>query len=289
MPPKTKNDCQNPNAGSAEQLPRLAMINDIAGFGRCSTTVALPVISAMQVQVCPVPTSILSNHLAFPHCYFEDYTPHMREYLHAWEQLGITFDGLYCGFLGNVEQIAIVEEFLNCFQPGIFLLDPVMGDHGKAYSTVTRDHCLSMKRLLKYAQIITPNITEACLLTDTPYHEGAFSLTELEAICEKLSRLCSGSIVITGLHNHGSFANYIRQDNAYHIYETPSAGASRPGTGDLFASVLIADALLGRELTASVKKAADFIAACISSSDKAGIPVKEGVLFEKYLHLLISQ
>lgn len=289
MPPKTKNDCINPNAGSTVHIPRLAMINDIAGFGRCSTTVALPVISAMQVQVCPVPTSILSNHLAFPHCYFEDYTPHMREYLHAWEQLGITFDGLYCGFLGNVEQIAIVEEFLNCFQPGIFLLDPVMGDHGKAYSTVTRDHCLSMRRLLKYAQIITPNITEACLLTDTPYHEGAFSLTELGAICEKLSRLCSGSIVITGLNSHGSFANYIRQGNAYHIYETPSAGASRPGTGDLFASILIADALFGRELTASVKKAADFIATCISGSDKASIPVKEGVLFEKYLHLLISQ
>ncbi len=286
MQENTKFDCANPDVGSTDHIPRLAMINDIAGFGRCSTTVALPVISAMQVQVCPVPTSVLSNHFAFPHCYFEDYTPHMREYLHAWEQLGITFDGLYCGFLGNAEQIAIVEEFLNCFRPDLFLLDPVMGDHGKAYATVTRSHCLSMRKLLKYAQIITPNITEACLLTDTPYKEDGFHSSELEVICEKLASLCSGSFVITGINGNGSFANYIWQDGVHTICETPSAGASRPGTGDLFASILIADALYHREFTASVKKAADFIATCICGSDKAGIPVKEGVLFEKYLHLL---
>lgn len=277
------------NTGLTEGIPRLAMINDIAGFGRCSTTVALPVISAMQVQVCPVPTSILSNHLAFPHCYFEDYTPHIREYLRPWAQLGIAFDGLYCGFLGNEEQIAIVEEFINHFHPGLFLLDPVMGDHGKAYATVTPEHCLAMRRLLKYAQIITPNITEACLLTDTPYKDGGFHATELEAICRKLSLLCPGSIVITGLDNHGLFANYIWQNGVHSVYEAPSAGTSRPGTGDLFASILIADALHKEKLTHSVKKAADFIAACICGSDKAGIPVREGVMFEKYLHLLISQ
>lgn len=288
MQKNIKSDCVNSHADLGRNIPRLAMINDIAGFGRCSTTVALPVISAMQVQVCPVPTSILSNHLAFPHCYFEDYTPHMREYLHPWEQLGVTFDGLYCGFLGNVEQITIVEEFVNHFQPDTFLLDPVLGDHGRAYSTITPDHCVSMRKLLKYAQIITPNITEACLLTDTPYKAEGFSHRELEAICEKLSRLCFGSIVITGLNNHGRFANYIWQRGVLSVYETPAAGASRPGTGDLFASILVADALQGSELTASVKKAADFIATCIHGSDQAGVPIKEGVLFEKYLHLLIT-
>ncbi len=275
-----------PNSCIDGNIPRLAMINDIAGFGRCSTTVALPVISAMQVQVCPVPTSVLSNHFAFPHCYFEDYTPHMREYLRVWKQNRFTFDGLYCGFLGNVEQTAVVEEFLNYFQPSVFLLDPVMGDHGKAYATVTHSHCLSMRRLLKYAQIITPNITEACLLTDTPYKADGFSPSELAAISEKLASLCSGHIVITGLHDSDSFINYVWQDGCHSLIETPSAGASRPGTGDLFASILIADALYGRELTSSVKKAAGFIAACIHGSDKAGVPVKEGVLFEKYLHLL---
>ena len=88
-------------------VPRLAMINDIAGFGRCSTTVSLPVISVMKVQVCPVPTSVLSNHLGFPLCHFDDYTSHMRDYINVWNELGLTFDGLYCGFLGNEEQIDI--------------------------------------------------------------------------------------------------------------------------------------------------------------------------------------
>ena len=113
-------------------VPRLAMINDIAGFGRCSTTVSLPVISVMKVQVCPVPTSVLSNHLGFPLCHFDDYTPHMRDYVNVWKELGLTFDGLYCGFLGKEEQIDIVREFVEMFRPPLFLLDPVMGDHGKS-------------------------------------------------------------------------------------------------------------------------------------------------------------
>ena len=112
-------------------VPRLAMINDIAGFGRCSTTVSLPVISVMKVQVCPVPTSVLSNHLGFPLCHFDDYTSHMRDYIKVWGELGLTFDGLYCGFLGNEEQIDIVREFVEMFRPPLFLLDPVMGAHMK--------------------------------------------------------------------------------------------------------------------------------------------------------------
>lgn len=140
---------------SRGRIPRLAMINDIAGFGRCSACVSLPVISAMQVQVCPVPTSVLSNHLGFPHCHFHDYTPYMREYIAVWERLGISFDGLYCGFLGNEEQIDIVQTFLDSFKPPLFLLDPVMGDHGRTYSTVTKPHCQGLRRLASSAQILT--------------------------------------------------------------------------------------------------------------------------------------
>lgn len=269
-------------------IPRLAMINDIAGFGRCSTTVALPVISAMQVQVCPVPTSILSNHLGFSPCYFDDYTSHMREYLHAWKQLGLSFDGLYCGFLGSVEQIAIVEEFLKDFGPPFFLLDPVLGDHGKAYATVTSAHCQRMRELMGHADIITPNITEACLLTDTPFSTEVWRDYELQQICEKLSAFCPGSIVITGLQNGAYFLNYIWQKGRRHTCTSSRAGHSRPGTGDLFASILAADALNGVPLEASVQKAADFTALCIQGSEEAGVPVKEGVIFEKYLHRLLT-
>lgn len=285
-------------------VPRLAMINDIAGFGRCSTTVSLPVISVMKVQVCPVPTSVLSNHLGFPLCHFDDYTSHMRDYIKVWNELGLTFDGLYCGFLGNEEQLDIVREFVEMFRPPLFLLDPVMGDHGRAYSSITKTHVQKMKELLPLADIITPNITEACLLTGTPWKDGEWTMQELSGLCEKLADICQtasitsnevstgttasgASIVITGIRQGDSLINFLWNDGVYTTYATPIAGASRPGTGDIFASILAADAVRGETLLTSVQKAANFVGLCIAGSEKAGTPVQEGVVFEKYLAALL--
>ena len=296
-------------------VPRLAMINDIAGFGRCSTTVSLPVISVMKVQVCPVPTSVLSNHLGFPLCHFDDYTSHMRDYIKVWNELGLTFDGLYCGFLGNEEQIDIVREFVKMFRPPLFLLDPVMGDHGRAYSSITETHVQKMKELLPLADIITPNITEACLLTGTPWKDGEWTMQELSGLCLKLATLCQTdstlslsehfhdasnsvidtsrtvsrrtSIVITGIRQGDSLVNFLWDDGVYTTVSTPIAGASRPGTGDIFASILAADAVRGETLLTSVQKAANFVGLCIAGSEKAGTPVQEGVVFEKYLTALL--
>lgn len=284
-------------------VPRLAMINDIAGFGRCSTTVSLPVISVMKVQVCPVPTSVLSNHLGFPLCHFDDYTSHMRDYIKVWKELGLTFDGLYCGFLGNEEQIDIVREFVEMFRPPRFLLDPVMGDHGRAYSSITKTHVQKMKELLPLADIITPNITEACLLTGTPWKDREWTMPELSGLCERLADICqqesvssgeasvgtvsSASIVITGIRQGDSLVNFLWDDGVYTTVSTPIAGASRPGTGDIFASILAADAVRGETLLTSVQKAANFVGLCIAGSEKAGTPVQEGVVFEKYLAALL--
>ena len=284
-------------------VPRLAMINDIAGFGRCSTTVSLPVISVMKVQVCPVPTSVLSNHLGFPLCHFDDYTSHMRDYIKVWGELGLTFDGLYCGFLGNEEQIDIVREFVEMFRPPLFLLDPVMGDHGRAYSSITETHVQKMKELLPLADIITPNITEACLLTGTPWKDREWTMPELSGLCERLADICqqesvssgeasvgtvsSASIVITGIRQGDSLVNFLWDDGVYTTVSTPIAGASRPGTGDIFASILAADAVRGETLLTSVQKAANFVGLCIAGSEKAGTPVQEGVVFEKYLAALL--
>lgn len=284
-------------------VPRLAMINDIAGFGRCSTTVSLPVISVMKVQVCPVPTSVLSNHLGFPLCHFDDYTSHMRDYIKVWNELGLTFDGLYCGFLGNEEQIDIVREFVKMFRPPLFLLDPVMGDHGRAYSSITETHVQKMKELLPLADIITPNITEACLLTGTPWKDGEWTMQELSGLCERLADICQqesvssseasvgtvsgASIVITGIRQGDSLVNFLWDDGIYTTVASPIAGASRPGTGDIFASILAADAVRGETLLTSVQKAANFVGLCIAGSEKAGTPVQEGVVFEKYLAALL--
>ena len=286
------NNCNTTAHKGGDFVPRLAMINDIAGFGRCSTTVSLPVISVMKVQVCPVPTSVLSNHLGFPLCHFDDYTSHMRDYIKVWNELGLTFDGLYCGFLGNEEQIDIVREFVEMFRPPLFLLDPVMGDHGRAYSSITETHVQKMKELLPLADIITPNITEACLLTGTPWKDGECTMQELSGLCEKLASLClkdsvGASIVITGIRQGDSLVNFLWDNGVYTTVSTPIAGASRPGTGDIFASILAADAVRGETLLTSVQKAANFVGLCIAGSEKAGTPVQEGVVFEKYLAALL--
>ena len=286
------NNCNTTAHKGGDFVPRLAMINDIAGFGRCSTTVSLPVISVMKVQVCPVPTSVLSNHLGFPLCHFDDYTSHMRDYIKVWNELGLTFDGLYCGFLGNEEQIDIVREFVEMFRPPLFLLDPVMGDHGRSYSSITKTHVQKMKELLPLADIITPNITEACLLTGTPWKDGEWTMQELSGLCERLASLClkdsvGASIVITGIRQGDSLVNFLWDDGVYTTVATPIAGASRPGTGDIFASILAADAVRGETLLSSVQKAANFVGLCIAGSEKAGTPVQEGVVFEKYLAALL--
>ena len=273
------NNCNTTAHKGGDFVPRLAMINDIAGFGRCSTTVSLPVISVMKVQVCPVPTSVLSNHLGFPLCHFDDYTSHMRDYIKIWKELGLTFDGLYCGFLGNEEQINIVREFMEMFRPPLFLLDPVMGDHGRAYSSITETHVQKMKELLPLADIITPNITEACLLTGTPWKDGEWTMQELSGLCDRLASLClkdsvSASIVITGIRQGDFLVNFLWDDGVYTTVASPIAGASRPGTGDIFASILAADAVRGETLLSSVQKAANFVGLCITGSEKAGTPVQ---------------
>lgn len=281
--------------------PKIAVINSFAGYGRCSTTEALPIISAMKVQACPVPTSVFSNHTGFSTHYSVDFTEHMAGYLKQWDSLGIVFDGIYCGFLGKKDQIPLVAAFLQKQRQkgcSMILVDPVMGDHGKAYKTITAKHCAALKELVSLADIITPNITEACLLTDTPYHENDWQASELQDLCSALHAMGPAKVAITGLpckteDEHGDgFLNLISvqspDSKAFAVSQiiSPSAGPSRHGTGDIFASILAADAVNGTAFLDSVQKAADFISSCIRASEELGIPEPEGVCFENFLHTL---
>ena len=265
---------------------KIAMINDIAGYGRCSATESIPIISAMKVQVCPVPTSLFSNHTGFPVHFMHDCTPYLRDYLAKWKELGFRFDGIYCGFLGSAEQIGIVQEFLAGWPDVPFILDPVMGDHGKAYRTVTPEHCEGLKSLLSRAAIITPNITEACLLTDTPYRESGWKRDELCLLARQLHAMGPDKVVITGLRENEDYINFIseRTDGlTTEVNRTHSAGHSWHGTGDIFASIIAADAVNGVSFGESVEKAASFVRTCISASIQLGIPEQEGVCFENFL------
>lgn len=145
---------------------KIAVINDFSGFGRCSIAVALPILSVMKVQCCPLPTSIFSNHTGFPSYFFEDYTSRMVPYMQEWKKLDLHFNGICSGFLGSKEQIEIVKKFFKEFktEETQIIVDPVMGDYGKPYPTYTEEMCGEMKKLVEFADILTPNVTEAACL-----------------------------------------------------------------------------------------------------------------------------
>ena len=159
---KPNNIPQKP--GSSRQK-KVAVINDLSGFGRCALTVMLPIISKLKVQCCPIPTAILSNHTAYPEFYFDDYTERMQEYIDGWKKLDLSFHGIGTGFLGSRIQIEIVSKFIRDFrtEDTIVMVDPIMGDDGKAYATYTEAMCREMKKLVAYADIVTPNVTESCI------------------------------------------------------------------------------------------------------------------------------
>lgn len=281
------------NQFSPAAVPKkAAVINDLTGFGRCSLAVILPVISSMKVQACPVPTSIFSNHMGFSSYAYEDLTNSLSSYLKSYDTLHIAFDGIYCGFLNSPDQFHIISDFFKqqaIYHP-LILIDPVMGDHGKLYRIVTKEICQEMKHLISFATVLTPNLTEACLLTDTPFPDQTVSLPFLQEISGKLHELGPSHVVITGITDGMFVGNYGSEKTdsktRHFFYQIKTNGESRPGTGDIFASILTASLLRGISFENAVHKAADFIRLCVDASSALGVPAIEGVIFENYLSLL---
>lgn len=267
---------------------KIALINDMSGFGRCSIAVELPIISHMKIQCCAVPTSIFSNHTGFESFYYQDFTEQMIPYIEEWKKLNLTFDGICSGFLGSARQIEILRNFFMHFKTAntLVILDPVMGDYGHRYSTYTEEMCRLMKELIPYADIITPNLTEACILTDTPYKDR-WKVRELKELAEKLRERGPCKIVITGILQGFYVSNYCYEAGKEpSIIKTHKVGTSRCGTGDIFASIIAADAVNGVEFYKSVRKASLFIKKCIIRSIEMDIPLTDGVCFEEILHKL---
>ena len=265
---------------------KIALINDITGFGRCSIAVSLPIISALKVQCCFIPTAILSNHTGFNNFFFEDYTPKMREYINNWETLGLNFDGICTGFLGSKEQIKIVVEFLEKFKTkdNIVLIDPVMGDYGKLYSTYTDEMCKEMQNLIKYADVLTPNLTELCRLLDLPYPNETPTHEELHSLCERLSLQGPNKIVITGLQRQGAIENFIFEaNNPFKVIKVEKIGNDRSGTGDVFSSIVSASIVKGEDFASSVEKATSFISKSLKFTTDLNLPGSYGVCFEEFL------
>lgn len=281
---------------------RVAALHDLSCFGRCALTVIMPTLSVMGYQVVPVPTALLSTHTGgFTDLHFRDLTDDMERIAAHFDELGVTFDAIYPGFLGSAEQIETVCRFIDRFahegraEKTLVFVDPVMGDDGTLYSTYTEDLVRGVKHLAQRAQVLTPNLTEACFLTDTPYRPTEQMTTEearafAEMLMDRLSGLCRGRIVITGITlADGMLANLGRNGDGSRFYQkTPIEAHSYPGTGDLFASVLLGELLGGASFEDACRLAADFTAETIRATARLSTPAREGVALEWLLHRLVN-
>lgn len=264
-----------------------AAVHDLSGFGRCSLTVALPVLSAMGVQVSCLPTAVLSTHTGgFTGYTFRDLTEDMGPFFRHWQQEGFQFDALYTGYLGSQEQIQLVEEFLSSFrtEKNLILVDPVMGDHGRLYSLYTEKMAQGMKRLCARADVIVPNMTEAAYLTGMEYRAQGYDRDYLSQMCEKLLALGAKQVVLTGIvPAEDRLGAACHNGREMRIYTTERIQAAYDGTGDLFASVLLGALLREKSLESAMAMAADFTRDCVARSLKNGTNRHHGVDFEPAL------
>ena len=267
---------------------RLALVNDMTGFGRCSVTVELPIISALKIQVCPLPTALLSVHTGFKDYFLDDYTERMDSYIDSWQRNQLTFDAIATGFLGSAAQIAIVRRFIKSF-PAVVIIDPVMGDHGKIYKSYTREMCRGLRELLEFADLVTPNLTEACELLGVAYpSEGVVSDSELATMAANIAaKTRGGRVVITGvtldIDDGSNIANFIFDRGEVNIVTSRRLGGDRSGTGDAFFAVAAAAWLNGENLIDASAKAADFVAKCIAHAETLDLPWNWGLPFEEFL------
>lgn len=281
-------------------MKKIAFINDLCGFGRCSLTAAIPVISTMGMEACPLPTAILSAQTGFPSYYCDDYTDRMNHFTDEWSKMNVSFDGIYSGYLANPSQIAQVKYFLDRFQKEdtLYLVDPVMGDHGQKYPFFTEELLHGMRELTSRATVITPNLTEACLLAGVSYddlyahrYEDDYLLRIQDVAFGLLEKnRTSLTIIVTGILQEdadGAFVTNLAVSNEEcACTSTPYTGISFSGTGDLFASAICGYLVKGVPLQEAMDKAVDFLQPAIEEATNTSIPRDFGIPFQKYLSRL---
>ena len=276
------------------KIKKVAAIHDLSGFGRASLTAIIPTLSTMGVQVCPLPTAILSNHTGgFERYSYVDLTDSMSDYIQMWKDLNLEFDCVYSGFLGSTKQIEIVSDFIDHFgnDNNLVVVDPVMGDNGKLYSSFTKEIISEMKKLVKKADMITPNFTEAAFLLGLDKCPEKISDEEAKVWLKKLADMGPKIVVITSAPDSINDQNtnvlaYDKENEMFWKIGCRYIPASYPGTGDTFTSVVIGSILQGDSLPVALDRATQFISQCIKASYGFNYPKREGVLLEKELGIL---
>ena len=280
---------------------KAVLINDLSGLGKCSLTAAIPVLSVMGIQACPMPTAVLTSQTGFKSFYCNDCTDKLDYYTEEWKKLGFQPDGIYTGFLSSEKQVDKILNFINSFETEntLVLVDPVMGDGGRTYSLFTDTLACKMKKLVTAADVITPNLTECCILCDIDYCEfvkNAESPDFIDRIAELakalLKRYGVKIVIITGIEHKDSdgtikVLNLVASDEEVFCVSCKKIGGSYSGTGDLFASVIFSGLLRGDSLRDTVNLAVNFIETSLHDTVSLGIDRNEGIEFEKNLNLLL--
>lgn len=276
-------------------IKRVAVINDLSGFGKCSLTAAISVLSVMGIEPCPMPTVVLTNQTGYKDFRSVDMTDAMPSYSEMWKILGKTFDAIYSGFVLGEKQIDIISDFIGKFRNSetLVLVDPVMGDNGRSYATYTKSICQKMCSLAKSADVITPNLTEFCIITDTDY-EYLTSFEKSELYLEKISDIAmsylkkSGQqLVVTGINAYNNLYNGVfSADKQPTFISSAKYGNGFSGTGDIMASTICGSLLNGYDLVEAVKKASDFIEKSVVDTIQNPYDRNDGINYEKYLYTL---
>lgn len=283
---------RRPESFLQNQVKKVVAVHDLSGVGHVSLMAVIPVLSSMGFQVCPLPTAVLSTHTQYPTYSFLDLTEEMEHIIENWEKLGIRFDTFYTGYLGSPKQAQIVEAFISKFrrENDMVVVDPVLGDNGHLYKGITGEMVTEMKRLIRQADIITPNLTELYYLLDMPFQEHITD-AELKKALKALSDqgpsiVIATSVPVSGDPRSTSVYAYNRLGNRYWKVTCPYLPAHYPGTGDTFTSVITGSLMQGDSLPIALDRATQFILQGIRATFGYEYNNLEGIMLEKVLHNL---
>lgn len=273
-------------------MKRIVTIQDISCVGKCSITVVLPILSAMGIETAVIPTALLSAHSVFPDFTFRDLTEEIAPIVDHWQQQKLTFDAVYTGYLASREQIGVVSEAVDALRSPetLIFVDPAMADQGKLYAGFDWDFAREMTALCAKADIIDPNVTEACFLTDTPYRES-YDEAYIDTLMDKLISLCPGTVILTGVRCADGKTGVIGMDKegkSFQYFHETIPGQFH-GTGDVFSSAAVGALMRGLPLQEAMRLAADFTYECIRMTVTDPERRWYGVSFEQALPYLWKQ
>ena len=273
-------------------VPRVAATHDLSCFGRAALTVVIPILSTMGIQVCPLPTAVLSTHGRFPGHTFVDLTEQLQDVIHHWKSIGIQFDAIYSGYIGSVKQLEIMTHFIEDFsqEDQFTVIDPVLGDNGKLYGVTGQNIIEAMRRYIRLGHVITPNLTEAALLLDEPYNPDIQEHTLKEWLL-RLAEKGPEKVVITSVpvfqvERQTAVIAYDSADGRFWKVSCDYLPAHFPGTGDAFTSVIVGSLLQGDSFPMALDRAVQFLSSVIHVTFGYSAPEQEGILLERVLQHL---